>query len=177
MSSRGAILLAIGMLVLGLLLGAFTGGVAGFFIGQGSRLAFSRNVAPVQPNQGAPFQYRQPGQSPLQRNVPPSSTNAVSGARVDQVVASSPAANAGLQPGDVITAVGGTAIDANHSLANLIQASKPGDTVNLSVTRGAQSLTINVVLGASPQNSSQAYLGISYTPLSSGGSRFRQPNG
>ncbi len=101
----------------------------------------------------------------------------MSGARIDQVVAGSPAANAGLQPGDVITAVGGTAIDANHSLANLIQASKPGDTVNLSVTRGSQSLTINIVLGASPQNSSHAYLGISYTPLSSGGSRFRQPNG
>ncbi len=176
MSSRGAILLAIGMLVLGLLLGAFTGGVAGFFIGQGSRLAFSRNVTPIQPGQVAPYQPGQPRQSPFQRSVPPS-TNAVSGARIDQVVAGSPAANAGLQPGDVITAVGGTAIDANHSLANLIQASKPGDTVNLSVTRGSQSLTINIVLGASPQNSSHAYLGISYTPLSSGGSRFRQPNG
>jgi putative serine protease PepD len=101
----------------------------------------------------------------------------VTGARVDQVTADSPAAKAGLQVGDVITAIGGTKIDATHSLADLIQQKKPGDSVALAVTRGTQNLTITVTLGASAQNSSTAFLGISFTPVSPGGGRFRLPNG
>lgn len=166
MSTRGAILLAIGMLVLGLLLGAVIGGVGGFFVGQNSQLAVSRFVPPSytpQPNQPLPFG--------------PRGANAVNGVRVDAITADSPAAKAGLQVGDVITAVGGTKIDATHSLADLVQAKKPGDNVDLAVTRGNQNLTITVTLGASPQNSGTAFLGISYTPMIPGGGRFRQPNG
>lgn len=173
MSTRGVISIAIGMLILGLVLGAVMGGAAGYFAALNSRAAVSQNQAPF-PNQ----QFRQ--QSPFgQRGVPPT-TNTVNGARVDQVTADSPAAKAGLQVGDVITAIDGTNIDQSNSLASLIQAKKPGDTVKLSVTRGNQTLSISVTLGTSSQNSSTAYLGVSYSPAFSngGGNRFRRyPNG
>ena len=175
MNRRSAILLAIGMLVLGLLLGVITGGVGGYFVGRTSRVAVTQNLQPFsgqqpnqpQPNQPVPFGPR--GNQP--------NTSTVTGARIDQVVADSPAAKAGLQVGDIVTAIGGTKIDATHSLSDLIQQKKPGDSVALAVTRGSQSLTINVTLGASAQNSSTAYLGISFTPYTPGGGRFRQPNG
>lgn len=173
MSSRGAILLAIGMLILGLLLGGLTGGVAGFLVGQGTRPVVSQMIPqgnvppPSQPNPNPlPFGPRgfQPG------------TSAVNGAIVEEVTADSPAAKAGLQVGDIITAVGGTQIDASHSLADLIQAKKPGDKVDLAVTRGSQSLTITVELGTASQGNT-AYLGIRFSPSFPGGNRPRGSNG
>jgi predicted metalloprotease with PDZ domain len=174
MSSRGAILLAIGMLVLGLLLGGLTGGVAGFVVGQGARPAVSQFV----PRGNAP-QPNQPNQNPNPNPLPfgprgaQPGANAVNGAVVAEVTADSPAAKAGLQVGDLITSVGGTKIDANHSLSDLVQAKKPGDTVDLAVTRGTQNLTITVTLGASQQDSNVAFLGIRFTPSMPGGNRPR----
>lgn len=184
MSTRGVILLAVGMLILGLLLGMLSGGAAGFFIGQNSRVAVSRNVlSPRQPAQPQPAQPQpQPAQPhPTQptpfsppRGLPPFE-NIVNGARVMEVEKDSPAAKAGLQVGDVITAVGSTKIDDKNSLADLIQARKPGDKVDLAVTRGTQTLTITVELGAASDNSNTARLGIRYAPAFSGGNRFRFP--
>lgn len=174
MSTRGIVLLAVGVLLVGLLLGALSGGVAGFFIGQNSRLAISRNIPPsAQPQPAQPMPFSVP------RGFPPTQ-NMLNGARVTEVEKDSPAAKAGLQAGDVITAVGGTQIDLSHSLADLIQAHKPGDKVDLAVTRGAQTLTLTVELGASPQNSSTAYLGVRFAPdlgqpLFPGGRRFQSP--
>lgn len=174
MSSRGAILLAIGMLVLGLLLGGITGGVAGFFVGQSGRGAVSqfvpRGYAP-QPNQ--PNQNPNPQPFGPRGGFQPGTNAAVNGASVAEVTADSPAAKAGLQVGDIITSVGGVPIDQNHSLAALVQAKKPGDTVDLAVTRGTQTLTITVTLGASPQNSGTAFLGIRFTPAFPSGNRPR----
>ena len=168
MSTRGAVLLAIGMLILGLLLGAVTGGAAGFFAGQNSRAALSQNSGHF-----APPQVPQMPVSP--RGLPPTA-NAINGARVEEVTADSPAAKAGLQVGDVITAIGGDKVDQNHSLSDLVQAKKPGDKVDLALTRGTQNLTVTVELGASAQNSSSAYLGIRFSPMFPGGGRVR-PNG
>jgi S1-C subfamily serine protease len=86
------------------------------------------------------------------------------GANVANIEANSPAEKAGLKTGDVITAIAGTKIDNTHSLTSLLQAHKPGEKIDLSVTRGSQNLTVNVELGASPQNSSAAYLGIRARP-------------
>jgi S1-C subfamily serine protease len=162
MSTRGAISLAIGMLVLGLLLGAVMGGAAGYYAALNSRAAVGQMESPFPGPRGFP-----------------STTGNFTGARVDQVSANSPAAQAGLQVGDVITAIDGTNIDQNHTLASLIQAKKPGDTVKLSVTRGNQNLSISVTLGASSQNSNTTFLGVTYSPAfpNGGGSRFRYPNG
>ncbi len=191
MSTRGAILLAIGMLILGLLIGIMTGGVTGFFLGQSSRTAVSQfyqqgfpqgrfpnqqgQATPTpqpgqqQPNQTSPFNRRGNG-----NGLPPAS-NVLNGARVTQVVANSPAAKAGLQVGDIITAVDTTKLDADHALADLIQAHKPGDKVDLSVTRGSQTMMISVELGSSSSDSTKAYLGIEYSAMP--GAQFRFPNG
>lgn len=186
MSNRGMILLAVGMLILGLLIGGLTGGVTGYVLGQGSRTAMAaqfiqrqQNVPPLQqqPNQPA-NPTPQPGQTnPFGRrsdgNGFPPAADVINGARVDQVDASGPAGKAGVQTNDIITAVGSTKLDANHSLGDLIQAQKPGDKVALSITRGSQTMQITVELGASSTDSTKAMLGITYSALPGG--RFRFP--
>jgi membrane-associated protease RseP (regulator of RpoE activity) len=168
MSSRSVILLAVGMLIVGLLLGAVVGGGAGFIAGQNARAFPGQSLSGfTQPSGQMPFGPRGFAQSP----------NAMTGNRVDSVVADSPAATAGLQVGDVITAVAGTKIDANNTLASLVQTHKPGDKVDLNVTRGSQNLTITVTLGASPQNTSAAYLGITFSPMFPGRGRSNLPSG
>ncbi len=183
MSTRGAILLAIGTLILGLLIGLVSGGMTGFAMGQGLRPAVARNLpfAPRPNNPGQP-------NNPAQPNAPQGGQrfqNLPNGAVVTTVESNSPAEKAGLQAGDVITAIDNVKIDANHSLADLIGTHKPGDKVAVAVTRGSQSLTLNVELGAAPQSNTTAYLGIRFAPsLPAGGNRPRfqgpgsnQPNG
>ncbi len=82
-----------------------------------------------------------------------------------EVVSGSPADKAGLQVGDIITAVNGQTVDAQHALSQLIQQSKAGDTVKLTVQRGTGIQTISVTLGTSPDNNSAPYLGIRFTMI------------
>lgn len=186
MSSRGVILLAVGMLILGVLIGGLTGGVTGFVLGQSSRTAmaaqfFQRQqnlpTQPQQPNQSA-TPTPQPGQtSPYSRrgngNGFPPASQVINGVRVDQVDANGPAGKAGVQVNDIITAVGSTKLDANHSLSDLIQAQKPGDTVTLSITRGSQTIQLTVTLGTSSTDSTKPLLGITYSNLP--GAQYRFP--
>jgi predicted metalloprotease with PDZ domain len=58
----------------------------------------------------------------------------------------SPAAEAGLQIGDVITTFGGTRITVNNFLKTLGRF-KPGERVQLAVTRAGRPMTIWIVLG------------------------------
>lgn len=67
------------------------------------------------------------------------------------VVAGSPAAAAGLQEKDVITAVDGTAIDETHSLTSQLDEHQPGDKVNLTIIRDSKTLHLTVTLGTLPQ--------------------------
>ncbi len=89
-------------------------------------------------------------------------TRSINGATLTQVVADSPAAKAGLQVGDVILAVGGQNIDNQHLLDALIRQKKPGDTVELKIQHGSETKTINVTLGAQPNNASVPYLGVQF---------------
>lgn len=66
------------------------------------------------------------------------------------VLPGSPAASAGLQTNDVITAVKGTKIDQAHSLTALLSQYQPGDKVSLTVLRGSKTVHINVTLGTAP---------------------------
>lgn len=68
------------------------------------------------------------------------------------VVPDSPAAKAGLKPGDVITAVDGTKVDQTHSLTASLARHQPGDKVHLTVLRGAKTLHLTVTLGTVPAN-------------------------
>jgi serine protease Do len=64
----------------------------------------------------------------------------------------SPADKAGLQDGDIIVAVDGQPVDADHDLATRIMPHVPGDTVDLTVMRGSQTTQIKVTLGTLPAN-------------------------
>jgi S1-C subfamily serine protease len=206
MSKRGIVFLAIGMVVLGLVLGII-GGVAATrfavrrnavrsfaagrmaprFFGAPRMMPFSQpgmRAAPRNFNQRggqvAPRNFGRRGMPAAPRNSGPGripfgngngnqngqsgSQFITNGASVTMIDSSGPAGKAGLQNGDLITAIGGTKIDNTHSITSLLQAHKPGEKVDLSVTRGGQNITINVELGASPQNSSTAYLGIQFRP-------------
>jgi S1-C subfamily serine protease len=72
------------------------------------------------------------------------------GAWVTQVVPGSPADEAGLQEGDIIVAVDGRQVDDDHTLPDLINAHRPGDTIELAVLRGRRELRVEVELGTRP---------------------------
>ncbi|GAB4572539.1 MAG: hypothetical protein Kow0077_12200 [Anaerolineae bacterium] len=72
------------------------------------------------------------------------------GALVIDVQPDTPAANAGLVPGDVITRVDGDVVDAERTLADRIYAYEAGDTITLEFLRGADVLQIEVTLVARP---------------------------
>ena len=58
-----------------------------------------------------------------------------------------PAAKAGLESGDVITAVNGTAVKDARELTRKIGASAPNSTVKLDILRNGQAKSMDVVLG------------------------------
>jgi S1-C subfamily serine protease len=66
------------------------------------------------------------------------------------VFAGSPADEAGLVEGDIVVAVDGDVVDADHDLSTRILPHVPGDTVTLSVVRDGRNLEIEVTLGTLP---------------------------
>ena len=70
------------------------------------------------------------------------------GALVTEVVPGSPAADAGLEQGDLVTAVDGDPIRQMSDLAARIRARQPGDSVTVDVLRDDEVLRVDVVLAA-----------------------------
>ncbi len=168
MTNRTAIIIASIGVILSLCVGLFGGAVAGFYVSQvsprtlSSVLPFSQNLpftgqdgqSQLTPNTQGPF-FRGPGRF--------FQNGGTMGAAVLQVTANSPAQKAGVQAGDVITAIDGQKVDSQHPLNEIIQGKKPGDTVQLTVQRARNSLTLPVTLGTSPTDSTAPYLGIRFT--------------
>ena len=73
------------------------------------------------------------------------------GAAVQSVTEGSPAQQAGLKKGDVITAVNGTAMDSN-ALVDCVGASKAGDRLILTVYRQGITMEITVTVGEQIQS-------------------------
>ena len=69
------------------------------------------------------------------------------GAIIREVTPDSPAAKAGLQVGDVVTAVNGEPVDAQHTLRDRVAAHQPNQAIELTVRRGAEKLKLSVTLG------------------------------
>ncbi len=65
------------------------------------------------------------------------------------MAASSPASQAGLQTGDIITSIGGVALDGTHSFINTLFNYKPGDQITVGFTRNGKSQQIQLTLGES----------------------------
>ncbi len=75
---------------------------------------------------------------------------AQSGVYVKSVGDGSPAAQAGLQVGDIITQVDSTPLDADHPFINTLLRYSVGQEVHMTVARGSQTLTLKVTLGERP---------------------------
>jgi 2-alkenal reductase len=74
------------------------------------------------------------------------------GAYVTDIAANSPASQAGLQQGDIITSLGGVALDATHDYINVLYNFKPGDQVALVYNRNGKIIHVQVTLGTAPTN-------------------------
>ncbi|MGH3070838.1 MAG: S1C family serine protease [Gaiellaceae bacterium] len=72
------------------------------------------------------------------------------GATIAEVRADTPAAEAGLRNGDVVTEIDGESIGSADELRQLIDSKRPGDTVELTVKRGGDTKTLEVTLGTRP---------------------------
>jgi serine protease Do len=72
------------------------------------------------------------------------------GAYVTDVAANSPASQAGLQQGDIITSLGGVAVDGTHDYINVLYNFKPGNQVALVYNRNGKTIQVQVTLGTAP---------------------------
>lgn len=159
------VLIALAGVLVGVVVGCLAGGVAGYWIA--SRQAWDadkvveelvrereeiRRIEPIVPPDLFEEQFE------LFRE-------GLSGAVVSYVEPGGPADEAGLEEGDVITAVDGREVDRNHPLDQLLQRYKPGDTVEITYWRGDQEHEVKVRLGQHPERKNTAYLGIRFMSI------------
>src|ERR1044071_289337 len=69
------------------------------------------------------------------------------GVYVTRISSGSPASQAGIQEGDIITKIGDVTLDETHSYVNTLFTFKPGDQINLEVVRGNDNVQVQVTLG------------------------------
>jgi serine protease Do len=71
------------------------------------------------------------------------------GVYITDIYANSPASQAGLRVGDIITAIDTTNLDDTHEYLNTLFQYSAGDVVTLTVNRNGQSIQVQVTLGES----------------------------
>jgi membrane-associated protease RseP (regulator of RpoE activity) len=114
-----------------------------------------------------------PVPSPSPREWPQSVWGLVQPALVTEVVENSPAEESGVEVGDIIIGLDGTALDSDHDLAEIVRERDPGDEVVLTIIRGdgdTAILELEVTLGRERDENGEivAYLGLWYRPVASG---------
>ncbi len=70
------------------------------------------------------------------------------GAYIQEVQSRGPADNAGLRSGDIITAIGGQAIDDANNMLTVLMRFDPGQQVAVTVVRDGEEMTMDVTLGS-----------------------------
>jgi S1-C subfamily serine protease len=69
---------------------------------------------------------------------------------LEAVISGSPADRVGIREGDIITKIGNQAIDAEHPLDLALAGFAPGQSVDLEIIRGSDTLTVTLTLGIRP---------------------------
>ena len=80
-----------------------------------------------------------------------------SGAEVAQVVAGTPAMEAGLLEGDVVLSIDGEVVDDSSALGRIVQSNEPADVVMFEVLRDGELIIIPVGLGANTDENSPLF--------------------
>ncbi len=142
-------------LCIGALGGLLIGGVAGFAVGRGWERAAMPAAAQVEMMPVPPVTL-----PPLPREPYAPVLPGTTGALVVWVGPGTPAAEAGLQPGDVIVAVDDEQVSASRPLPDLIAQYRPGRQVTLTVLRGDTRLRLQVKLDNHPDQPGHGYLGV-----------------
>ncbi len=78
------------------------------------------------------------------------------GAIVASVTPNSPAAKAGLKPGDVILSANGHPVKSVHDLPRLVAAMPPGQKIEMTLRRGGKEMNVAATTGEMPQQEQQA---------------------
>lgn len=78
------------------------------------------------------------------------------GALVAAVTADTPAAHAGVKPGDIITSVGGETVKTPKDLSRLVADLSPGAKKSLGLWRDGKTLDLNVTVGTNEDGQKQA---------------------
>jgi putative serine protease PepD len=73
-----------------------------------------------------------------------------SGAEIGSITTGSPADDAGLQRGDIVTDIDGQRIDDASGLSTYVNTKAPGDKITMTVQRNGQTEKIDVLLGNQP---------------------------
>jgi putative serine protease PepD len=76
--------------------------------------------------------------------------NSSGGAQISQVQPGGPAAAAGLQAGDVVTAINGKQVSSTAQFIQDVDADAPGTTITLTVKRGGNTQQLQLKLGTRP---------------------------
>lgn len=74
------------------------------------------------------------------------------GAYVVTIVSGGAADRAGIQPKDIITGIGDTQVTSTTSLTRALRNFKAGDTTDITLVRGGQTLTVSITLDERPRD-------------------------
>jgi membrane-associated protease RseP (regulator of RpoE activity) len=140
----------VGLVAVGVLLG---GGIAigratasGGDDNESSFEGRSEGRSPRQPGEGEESPRPRPASGVFLGVVTQEASGDQAGAEIVAVGPDSPAAGAGLQEGDVITAVDGSAVAGPAELAERIRSHDPGDQVTIAYSRGGNAAEAQVEL-------------------------------
>ncbi len=86
---------------------------------------------------------------------PDNASTALDGATIAEVIEGTAAEQAGMQDGDKITMVDDEPIPDFFILVGVLQQKSPGDAIKITVVRGDETLVLDVVLGARPEEGQQ----------------------
>jgi len=163
------IVVAVVTLLLSCIVSALVGGVAGYFAGQKGTWQThpGERISPSPEKQQEPVpEWPMPRQPEIPRRMP----NMMGAVVVLQVEEGSPADDAGLHPGDVITELNGDPLGEDPlSFGERIAGHEPGDVIELTVRRGVgRERIVEVELGRHPERGRDAaWLGIRYRQMPS----------